>query len=430
MRNHLVALGLGSNLKIPIQNLRSALDEIKKISDLVVLKVSSIYESDAQLPDQANADWNRNYLNAVVLCEAKSTLYPNILLEGLKEIEKKLGRVATEKWAPRPIDIDILLWDKTVFADQDLKIPHPRIKDRPFVLLPLLEVWPESLPMEKPIWAQNWVSLKPFNTVKSKKHTWPWMVGILNITEDSFSDGGEFSHPEQMREQAIQLLKTGAEMIDIGAESTRPGARAVNPSDEENLLKQSLETLLPLKKDYDFKVSLDCRNPMTVANVLNRFEIDYLNDVSGFKDSKMQSILRETKLKAFVMHSLSVPPEKDLVLNLEMNPFELLNSWWQKKLEELDVDSARLIFDPGIGFGKTKWQSLYILSQLEQFHPVKNPIMIGHSRKSCLTHFTDRPPAARDLETALVTKDLNLAYTQYLRVHDIESQKLALRSKF
>lgn len=429
MRSHVVALGLGSNLQAPIENLRRALNEIKNIHELKVVKLSSIYESDAQLPENATAAWNHQYLNAVVLCEVKSSLYPNQLLKKLKEIEKRLGRQDSAKWAPRLIDIDILLWDHTVYVDDDLKIPHPQIKERPFVLLPLLEVWPE-LPGEKPNWALPWVLDKPFNTKKSDQHFWPKMVGILNVTEDSFSDGGQFNRPEALLLQAQRLLKTGATVLDIGAESTRPGAKPIEPAEEVARLKSALSDLKTLQNDFEFEISLDCRNPEVVAALLGQFAINYLNDVTGFQSSAMRGLLEESpELKAFVMHSLTVPPSKNEIIDPRQNPNETLTQWWQQKLIDLEFASDRIIFDPGIGFGKSKWQNLYILRNLHQLSSVRQPIMIGHSRKSFLTLLCDRPAPLRDLETALVTKDLNLTYVQYLRVHDVESQRIALRSQ-
>ncbi|MBC7420124.1 MAG: dihydropteroate synthase [Bdellovibrio sp.] len=431
MRSRTVALGLGSNLKNPIVNLRSALNELKKISEIKVLKVSSIYESDAQLPKNAGGDWNKKYLNAVVLCEMSDGLTANLLLEFVKEIEKKLGRDASEKWAPRVIDIDLLYWSAANYKDETLQIPHSHLTERPFALLPLLEVWPEAQLQNRPMWADAWILEKPFHTLKSKNFGWPEMVGILNITEDSFSDGGKFITPEQIQKQAIHLLDSGADIIDIGAESTRPGASPVTLEQETARLLAAFAYLGEIKKNRSFKISLDCRQADVIRKVLSKYEIDFLNDVTGFDSIAMQSILKESKLKAFVMHSLSIPPNADLTLDTDVNPCAQLMDWWQKKSTQLvqaGINREQLVFDPGIGFGKTKLQSMYILNHLEQFSAVQAEIMIGHSRKSFLTFFSDRRADQRDLETALITRDLNLAFTQYLRVHDIETQKISLRS--
>ena len=429
MRNNIVALGLGSNLDSPITNLRQALHELKQIHELKVLKVSSIYESEAQLPENASDEWNKNYLNAVVLCELGLNQTPYELLQALQKIEIKLGRIKTEKWAPRYIDLDILTWNTEHFTQETLQIPHPHILDRPFVLLPLLEVLPEFRNQALPHWAEAWVDEKPFATIKSQKYFWPELVGVLNITTDSFSDGGSLLKAENLLQQAEKILKQGSQILDIGAESTRPLALPVTAEVELKNLYWALDIIRDLKKKYHFKISLDCRHSEVIRQVLNSHRIDFLNDVSGFSSPDMQTLLKETQLKAFVMHSLSVPADPAKIFNDEINPAQEVKTWWIKKLQELSkkgISPEQLIFDPGIGFGKSKRQNLYLLKNLEQFSEIKTAVMIGHSRKSYQTLYSTRGSSERDLETALVTQNLNLAYVQYLRVHDIESQKIAL----
>ena len=137
MQSHRVALGLGSNLEKPLAYLREALNQIKKIADLKVLNVSSIYESDAQLPENAPNGWNQKYLNAVVLCEVAASFKPLELLYSLKKIEIKMGRIQSETWAPRIIDIDILVWENLEIKLDEIELPHPRLLERPFALLPV-----------------------------------------------------------------------------------------------------------------------------------------------------------------------------------------------------------------------------------------------------------------------------------------------------
>lgn len=425
MRSKTVALGIGSNLQNPIRNLRQALSEIKKSSVFEVVRVSSIYESDAQLPDNSSVDWNKKFLNAVVLCRVSESVSAEGLLHEIKNIEVIMGRESSERWAPRLIDIDILYWCSENHHSDKISIPHARLRERPFALLPLMEVWP-YLKLKLPDWSDQFIETKPFNTRVSQKYFWPKMVGILNITKDSFSDGGQYLNLENLQSRYHKLIDQGAEIIDIGAESTRPGAQAVSEQQELENLSWALGEL---KNPID--ISLDSRHPHVVSRILEKYKINYLNDVTGFSDSQMKSILKESKLPAFVMHSLSIPPRADQILNESQNPCEQLIFWWKNKLNELvnyGVNSENLIFDPGIGFGKSKLQNMYILKQLEQFSEIKNSIMIAHSRKSFLLLLSDRPAGQRDLETALITKDLNLAYVQYLRVHDIESQMIALRA--
>jgi len=436
MRSQTISLGLGSNLGNPIQNLRQALFEIRNNALFEVLNVSSLYESDAQLPENSTADWNKSFLNAAVLCRIFKPTNPAEVLHEIKKIEAKIGRAESEKWAPRIIDIDILYWDSENYKSEEINIPHLKLLERPFALLPLLEVWPEISPDAKsdakqatqlawPDWVPGYIKKKPFNTQKSKRYFWPRLIGILNITKDSFSDGGRFLNVESLEQQCSQLIQQGADIIEIGAESTRPGASVISLEEEYENLNWALKEL-KLKTP----VSLDCRRAAVIERILEGHRLDYINDVSGFADIKMQTILKKSGLSAFVMHSLSVPPLPGLNLDAEKNPCQQLTDWWRIRCQELilaGILEDKLIFDPGIGFGKSKLQNLYILQHLEQLNNIKNPIMIGHSRKSFLSLISDRPAKERDLETALITKDLNLAYVQYLRVHDVQSQLMALK---
>ncbi|MCC2677498.1 MAG: hypothetical protein K0R29_74 [Pseudobdellovibrio sp.] len=423
-----VALGLGSNLGNSLEYLRSALSAIKQLHDVAVLKVSSIYESDALTPDKAPADWNRKFLNAVVMVEVAGEPDPVAWLKKFKKIESDIGRKAGEVWAPREIDIDILHWSRDPFHSAELTIPHLRLCERPFALLPLLEVWPEARKkLSVPDWAKPWAADLPYNT-KISEMVWPRIVGILNITPDSFSDGGQWLNQEAVETQLQKFLSHNVEVVDVGAESTRPGAATVSPQEELNRLTWIFDIL----KSSPLNVSLDCRRGEVAEVITAKYKVDYLNDVSGFDSPLMQKLLKDSGKKAFVMHSLGIPPSKDKVLSQDKNPFHELTTWWNSKREQLfnlGVGDQQIIFDPGIGFGKTAAQSFFLLKHLEHFAEIKNEIMIGHSRKSFLSMLSKRPAAERDAETALVTQNLNQAFVQYLRVHDPESQVAALRSR-
>ncbi len=424
MRNQTLALGLGSNLDNPLENLRLALSEIKKSQFFEVTAVSSIYESDAQLPSNAVSDWNKPFLNAAVLVRVAANESPENILCEIQKIEKKIGRIPAERWAPRLIDIDLLFWDQEDFVSEALQIPHKDLSNRPFALLPLLEIW-RSPKLILPDWSHSWSENKPFNTKKSLRYFWPRLVGILNVTKDSFSDGGMYLSPDTLHKRVSLLLEQGAEIIDIGAESTRPGAETVSEAAEFSSLDWALREL-----KLSCSISLDCRHAGVAARILEKHKVNFLNDVDGFADTGMKELLKISKLSGFVMHSLGVPPALDRVLDKTLDPCKQLTEWWKQhrlSLLEFGIEDGQIIFDPGIGFGKTKQQNLFILQNLNLLSEIQNSIMIGHSRKSFLTLLSDRPAEMRDLETALVTRGLNLAYVQYLRVHDVQTQLAALR---
>ena len=426
MSKHCVVLGLGSNIHA-IQHLRLALAEIKRLPGASVVNVASIYESEALLPENAPAHWNKKYLNSAVELEILN-FEPFKLLQDIKAIENKLGRAADDRWAPRVIDIDILWVQDFTFNSEALNIPHAQILNRPFALLPLLELRPD-FPFNEPQWM--WQNPKPFHTEISKKFVWPKFAGILNVTEDSFSGDGLIS---AITPRLAQLLDAGADIIDIGAESTRPGALAVDPSVEYKRLAQTLDAINKYKADYNlqFEISIDSRKPEVMRKIINNYHLDYLNDVEGFRQPHMRELLKLTSAKAICMHSFSVPPVKTETIPESEDVWAYLTHWWDSQKEVFSQDNIsadRLIFDPGIGFGKTPQQSVDLLNYLEGFSSIKEEIYLGYSRKSFLSLMTDKPAAERDPETALVTEAVNQAYAQYLRVHDVAQNKQAITAR-
>lgn len=429
MRHSTVALALGSNLGNSLQNLRAALKQLSL--RYKVAKLSSIYESDALTPDNAPVDWNKKFLNAVALIEAPEGLRPEELLKSVKDIEQSMGRISKERWAPRIIDIDILYWSDVNYKSEVLSIPHQRLLERPFALLPLLEVWPQLRPtLNLPLWAEQWVEVKPFNTQPSQKYFWPKMVGIVNLTEDSFSDSGTLLDEAQLAEHVTELIRQGADVLDFGGESTRPNASVVSEEQELKRLEFGFSVLKQIKNSVE--VSLDSRRSSVVAKVLEQHKVDYLNDVEGLRSKGMCELAKASGLKAIVMHSLSIPPQKDLVLNQEESPALQINKWWNEKLNTLvsfGLDQSKLILDCGIGFGKTKAQNLSLLNSASEINSLGCDVLLGHSRKSYQTLFSNREASRRDLETSLVTAKLNFSNIHYLRVHDLKTQQIAIASQ-
>jgi 2-amino-4-hydroxy-6-hydroxymethyldihydropteridine diphosphokinase / dihydropteroate synthase len=429
MRHSTVALALGSNLGNSIENLRKALRQLSSLYK--VNAVSSIYESDALTPENAPLEWNKNFLNAVVLVEVHENLQPEVLLKSIKDIEQNIGRSSLERWAPRIIDIDILYWRNVQCKSENLNIPHQRLLERPFALCPLLEVWPDlKSKLQLPNWASAWIEPKPFNTRVSQNYFWPKMMGVLNLTEDSFSDGGVYLDETKLAQRMSELISQGVDILDFGGESTRPNATLVNEEQELQRLEFGFRILKQINNTVE--VSLDSRRASVASRILEKYKVDYLNDVEGFSSNGMRELAKASKLKCVVMHSLSVPPRADLVLSPNENPVVQINNWWSEKLHDLlsfGLDKNNLILDCGIGFGKTKAQNISLLKQSFELNSLGCEILIGHSRKSYQTLYSSREASKRDLETALVTNRINFANINYLRVHDALTQKIAMTSK-
>jgi 2-amino-4-hydroxy-6-hydroxymethyldihydropteridine diphosphokinase/dihydropteroate synthase len=431
-------LGLGSNSGDRLRYLREALFFLR--NTVKVLEVSPLYESDALLPEGAPSGWDLPFLNLVLVCE--TDLGPLLLLEKLKEIEKQLGRNLRGRWAPREIDIDILLMESGTFTSESLKIPHPGLYERPFVLLPLRDLVPEwKLPLPQTSrkdelrtisvreYVQKWRSKLPgpipFNTRRSTEHL-AQLVGIVNLTPDSFSDGGLFFNSGPAIRHCSDLVQSGVGILDLGAESTRPGAEPVSPEEEWARLRPVLESL-----GNPVTLSIDTRNPKIAYDSL-RLGANWINDVSGFQNPEMIEAVIESKADLVFMHSLTVPASRTELLPSRADPIQELLDWAQTRISELEfkgISKKRLIFDPGIGFGKTLEQTWEILRNLRKFHSLGVRILVGHSRKSFFNSLVPTPIPAheRDLETAILSAELARSGADYLRIHHPESQTRSLR---
>ena len=259
-------------------------------------------------------------------------------------------------------------------------------------------------------------------------HLHPQLVGILNITPDSFSDGGSYVGKKHALRQAQSLIEQGADIIDIGAESTRAGAKPLTDSEEWERLEPVLAEIIQCCHNNDVKVSLDSFHPENVAKALE-LGIDMANDQSGGENPEMVAVLKQSNIPVVIMHHLGIPTDKLVTLSTECDPVEEIINWAKErciKLEKQGIDRSRLIVDPGIGFGKTAEQSLEILRRAEEFQLLQLPLYIGHSRKSFLETMTNAPAKERDIETVVASLFLAAKGVEYLRVHNVEIHQRAL----
>jgi len=439
----MLILGLGTNLNDKLSNLRHALHAIAAIPNLTVQQVSPVYLSDALLPENAPSDWDMPYLNVALRCETKCE--PFDLLLQLKKIEKILGRdTNVQHWGPRIIDIDILAWDDKIIESETLSIPRPSLLERPFQLWPLADVAPDWIyPLKSAMqgktaaeianaWGSRFSGLAPFATRQIyQRIDTPKLVGVVNVTPDSFSDGGKFSDSEKALQQAFSLINAGAEIIDVGAESTAPKATPIDTKTEWERLEPILLAIQTEKKKFLIppKISIDTRHPEIAAKAL-ALGVDWINDVSGFDDIAMQEIVAASKADCVVMHHLSIPASAAHVLPRHQNPIKIIYDWGVTRLAELEKNGIardKLIFDPGIGFGKVAEHSFLLIKQIALFKQLGVRILVGHSRKSFLSLFTAHDFAERDVETLVISLYLAKQQVDYLRVHNVEMCARALR---
>ncbi len=257
------------------------------------------------------------------------------------------------------------------------------------------------------------------------------IVGIVNVTPDSFSDGGTYAEAEAAYQHAARMVKEGAVVIDIGAESTRPGAAAVQPEEEWARLEPVLELLKA--QPLAAAISVDTRHAATAQKALALGGVDWINDVSGGADPALVEVVKNSEAQLVVMHSLSVPAEKERVLPAEVDVVEEIVAWAKARLEALEaagITRERIIIDPGIGFGKTAEQSRTLIEGIAALTALGVPVLVGHSRKSFLTLYTDDMELeARDAATHALSKDLAAHGVAYIRVHDVAGNVAALREE-
>lgn len=248
------------------------------------------------------------------------------------------------------------------------------------------------------------------------------IVGILNITPDSFSDGGQYFNVEDAITHLNELINDGADIIDIGAETTKPGAKEVS-ADEQ--LKRIIPVLNYINKNkITVPISIDTRNSQ-VANVCAGLGASIINDVSGFDfDKNMADVIAKHNLKVIIQHSQGTPetmqnnPQYD---NLIDDIFKALKNKIDYAIS-VGIKKENIIIDMGIGFGKTRTQNFEILKRWKEFQTLECPIMLGVSRKSLL-NMADKTNEEKDLYTLALNGILINENIDYIRVHNVKIHK-------
>lgn len=242
--------------------------------------------------------------------------------------------------------------------------------------------------------------------------------GILNVTPDSFSDGGNFAAPERALNQAAAMIEAGADIIDIGGESTRPGAAPVTIEEEINRIGPIVEGL----KGKGFILSIDSRNAPVMAHALTH-GAHIINDVSALEhDPDSLSLVATSNVPVIMMHALSDPrtmqaaPTYD---NVVLDVYDYLEGRI-KACTDAGIDRGNIIIDPGIGFGKTVDHNLALLKNISLFHGLGVRLLIGVSRKSFIGKIAGAEQATDRLPGSLAAAEIALEQgVQIIRVHDV-----------
>ena len=427
--NYLIALG--SNIGNREKNLKNALDLLRDIlRDMIS---SSVYESQALLKPNSPDSWNIPYLNMVVT--GYSSLSPNDMLSKLKEIEKSLGRIDCKtSWAPRIIDLDILLVDDFILLEPSCQIPHPEFLNRDFCLVPAAEIAGSWLhPITKQAVIEHVKSLTDilcekvsnicYSTVLicDKIKTMTKILGILNFTPNSFSDGGNFFAVDKALKHIRKMFIDGADLIDIGAVATSYGARTIGHEEEW----QRLQPLL--SQCASAKVSVDTYSHETAKKAIES-GVGFINDIAGGKDEKMLEVMGAAPHMDYIcVYSLVLPADRETIAK----DMEEIMEWGRKKIEQAEsfgIGKDRFIFDTGTGFSTDAKLSFEVIRRVSEFKQLGVPICVGHSRKFFFNTICHVSPEEKDIETIAASIYMLTQDVDYLRVHNVEWHARAFRA--
>ena len=484
---HKAYIAVGSNLGDRYQNIAHALSLLAATGSIRIIRTSHLRTTTPMyVTDQPP------FLNGAI--EISTTLSPWELIRALKDVERKLGRDVSPtsnavRFGPRTIDLDILLYDTlimkevitTVDDDNDgssttmeLEIPHPRISEREFVLSPMCDL-EGSISSSSSSKNENAITHPVYNKtmscmLKSLLHNnnneqssnsndkedqairvlplprgrmilfnETIIMGILNITPDSFSDGGKYIHSvDTAASQAIQMVIDGAGIIDVGGESTRPGAEDITSDEELRRVIPVIKRIRELK--CDVPISVDTRRAI-VAKAAIEAGADIVNDVSGGTyDTDMLSTVAALGVPIILMHMRGNPKTMQSHVNYDDVGGVVEGVVKELLCRSVDAEAAGIprwlqIIDPGIGFAKDLQGNLSLIRNINTLRRSCDnlPILFGPSRKGFIGKITGvTNPEDRDYGTIAAClasiqygDDNNCNACNILRVHNVKAVKQA-----
>jgi len=263
------------------------------------------------------------------------------------------------------------------------------------------------------------MNIDKFNSWLSEDVKTPLVMGILNVTPDSFSDGGKYNNFKNALNHARKMEIAGTDIIDIGGESTRPGAKSINIDEE---LKRVIPVIKNIRKKSDIAISIDTQKS-DVAEAALLAGANIINDISGLRsDKNMVHIARKFAAPVIVMHMLGTPQ------TMQNNPrysnlmVDLCNFFKERigTLTKNGIKKHNIILDPGIGFGKTISDNFEIIRELQQIITLGFPVLIGTSRKSFIGKTLNVAPQNTGMGTAATVTAAILNGANIVRVHDVE----------
>ena len=252
----------------------------------------------------------------------------------------------------------------------------------------------------------------------------PKLMGIVNVTPDSFSDGGQHFSTDEAVAHAIKLVNDGADILDVGGESTRPYSKMVSVDEE---MSRVIPVIERLASEIDVPISIDT-SKSSVASAAIAAGAEIINDISGFCDPQMVDVARNSNAGICAMHMQGTPQnmqDDPQYSNVVEDIFEYLCRKYQE-LIGLGISREKICLDPGVGFGKTHEHNITLLKKCARFNDVGCPILIGHSRKGFIGKILGDKSLERDTATAAIAIHLYCCNTSVIRVHNVKITRQVL----
>ena len=246
-----------------------------------------------------------------------------------------------------------------------------------------------------------------------------YIMGILNVTPDSFSDGGKFDQIDAALKHAEEMIRDGADVIDIGGESTRPGYTKISDEEETGRVVPVIEAV---KKEFEIPISVDTYKS-GVAEAAAQAGADLINDIWGLKyDARMAEVIAKSGLACCLMHNRDNAEYRNFMEDMKQDLRETI-----ALAKAAGIADDKIILDPGVGFAKSYENNLEVISRLKEFNELKYPVLLGTSRKSVIGLTLDLPAAERVEGTIVTTVMAVEAGCMFVRVHDVKENHRAIQ---
>ncbi len=256
--------------------------------------------------------------------------------------------------------------------------------------------------------------------------SFPQVMGIVNMTPDSFSDGGNYNNLDDAMRRVDSMIQAGATFIDVGGESTRPGATEVSVDEELNRVIPLVEKIAHY---FDVWISVDTSKPQVMTESA-KVGAHLINDIRALTEPGAVEAAAQTGLPVCIMHMQGAPKTMQNAPYYELDIYQEVDNFFTKQIQRCineGIDRQKIILDPGFGFGKTLMHNYRLLATLERFHHLNLPLLVGMSRKSMIGQVLNVPPQERTLGSITCAVIAAMKGAKIIRVHDVKETFNALR---